>query len=574
MRKITIVIASAILLGSLSVRPSLLAARQADTVATAPDTAGTAVLGTADQPAPLILGPDTLLTISVRVGPFTAMERVRAIRSRLEALVDDPLVSGDSVKVVNFGNRHELYCRGSSIMAITDADAGVKGMNRADLAEQDRGIIAAALDREIKSSSLFSILMRVLVVSVASLALVLLVGGLNRLARILRGKVNAWATGKAVAIRIQKAEFVSTEKLVHLSTFVMRVAIGALIVFLVYIYLGILFGQFPATRGITETLINLVMVPVRSVWEGLVSYLPNLFFIAVIVIFASLVIRLLRWFATEVEKGTIELPGFYREWSDPTYKLVRFIVLAFALVVVFPYLPGSGSPAFQGVGVFLGLLLSLGSASAISNMVAGFVLIYMRAFNVGDRVRVADTVGDVIEKSLLVTRIRTTKNVDITVPNGLVLGSHIINYSSMAGKQGLILHTSVTIGYDAPWRTVHDLLIAAALTSERIIPEPRPFVLQKSLSDFYVEYEINAYTNDSHAIERTYSALRANIQDRFNEAGVEIMSPHYTSVRDGNATAVPDEYIPPAPPPRAFRIFPISGLFGKGGKDEGKGGPG
>jgi small-conductance mechanosensitive channel len=169
-------------------------------------------------------------------------------------------------------------------------------------------------------------------------------------------------------------------------------------------------------------------------------------------------------------------------------------------------------------------------------------------------VKIADTIGDVLEKTLLVTRVRTIKNVDITIPNSLVLSSHVINFSSSAQAYGLILNTTVTIGYDAPWRKVHETLIAAAKTTESILPEPEPFVLQTALNDFYVSYELNAYTDKSQGMARIYSALHQNIQDRFNEAGIEITSPHFRALRDGNQTTIPADYISENYQPPAFRV--------------------
>jgi small-conductance mechanosensitive channel len=545
-----------------------------DTAQAPPDTIHLTTASSVDAPAPVTIGTDTLFSISVRLGPVTPSERAAAIRARLEKLLADPLVRGDSVVVVDFGDHHELYCRGTSIMGVTGADARAAGRARAELAAEYRGIVAAVLDSEIESMSLLSFILRILMVVGATLVLILLLWGRKRLLRAVQEKTSSWAAGQGFSIRIQKAEILSGERVLNIVRMAVNAAGAAVLVLMAYVYIAIVFNVFRVTRGWTATLLDLVTNPLASVWNGFIDYLPNIFFIAVIVLVTTLILRFLSWIASEIGRGTIVLTGFYREWAGPTYKLLRFIVLAFSLVVVFPYLPGSGSPAFQGVGVFLGLLLSLGSASAISNLVAGFVLIYMRAFGVGDRVRVADTVGDVVEKSLLVTRIRTIKNVDVTVPNGLVLGSHIVNYSAIARKTGLILHTSVTIGYNAPWKTVHDLLVSAALKTGDVLPEPRPFVLQTQLSDFYVEYEINAYTAEANLMQNTYSALRANIQDAFNEAGVEIMSPHYTSVRDGNHTSIPDPYLPKpyvAPP---FRIFPVGGQAGKGGEGPGPDSPG
>jgi small-conductance mechanosensitive channel len=248
------------------------------------------------------------------------------------------------------------------------------------------------------------------------------------------------------------------------------------------------------------------------------------------------VIRFTRFLFREVERGSITLPGFYAEWADPTFKLVRFALIAFAFVAAFPYLPGSQLPAFRGISVMLGLMLSLGSSSVISHLMAGLVLTYLQGFKIGDRVQIGDAVGDVVEKTLLVTRVRTVKNELIAIPNGLVMAKHIINYSQQARNGGLILHTTLTIGYDTPWRQVHALLKEAALATDGVLADPAPFVLQTALNDFHVSYQLNAHTDRPAEMAATYSRLHQNIQDRFNQAGVEIMSPYYAALRDGNAS--------------------------------------
>jgi small-conductance mechanosensitive channel len=286
-----------------------------------------------------------------------------------------------------------------------------------------------------------------------------------------------------------------------------------------------------------------------------VSFLPNLVNLLIIILVTNYGLKLLHFIFREIGRGTVSFENFPADWAEPTYQLVRFIVVALDLVIAFPYLPGSASPAFQGVTIFIGALFSLGSTSVVANIVAGVVLTYTRAFKVGDRVKIAETIGDVLEKSLLVTRVRTIKNVEITIPNSLVLGSHIVNYSSVSQKErGLILNTSVTLGYDLPWREVHKALIKAALITTDVLPEPSPFVLQTSLDDFYVNYEINAYTSKPHNMAVIYSELHQNIQDACNEAGLEILSPHYNSVRDGNTTSIPKEYLPKDYRPPLFNI--------------------
>jgi len=223
-------------------------------------------------------------------------------------------------------------------------------------------------------------------------------------------------------------------------------------------------------------------------------------------------------------------------------------------VAAYPYIPGSSSPAFQGISVFLGLLISLSSSAAIGNIVSGTVLTYTGGFRLDDRVKIGDTIGDIVETSMLVTKIRTIKNVVVSIPNAVVLSSPMVNYSALARQEGLILHTGVTIGYDAPWRQVHELLITAARRTRGIVETPAPFVLQTALNDFYVAYEINAYTHEPQRMVQIYSDLHANIQDAFNEAGVEIMSPHYGALRDGNTIAIPGDYVAPGYEAPAFRV--------------------
>jgi small-conductance mechanosensitive channel len=220
------------------------------------------------------------------------------------------------------------------------------------------------------------------------------------------------------------------------------------------------------------------------------------------------------------------------------------LIIAFVLVVAYPYIPGSESPAFKGVSIFMGVIFSLGSTSTIAGMTAGMTLIYMRSFREGDVVKIGEATGVVLQRKMMVTRLKTFKNEEVFIPNSSILTSHVVNYSQQARGEGVILHTTVTIGYDAPWETVHGLLIAAAGATDHILQAPQPFVLQTALNDFYVSYELNAYTDSPQFMPRIYSKLHENVQNKFNEAGVEIMSPHYAQVRDGNRTTIPDNYLP------------------------------
>jgi small-conductance mechanosensitive channel len=379
----------------------------------------------------------------------------------------------------------------------------------------------------------------------ATAVLVLLLRALRYLFRRTRAAIHGWRASLP-SLRIQKYELLSAGRIADFLILAAKIVSTALFLLILYVYASLVLGFFPWTRGYAQALLRYVFSAVVLAGQTILGYLPNLLVILLIVVAAFYLIRFTHVIFTEIGKGNITFSSFHPDWAEPTYKIVRFLILIAAAIVVFPYLPGSRSPAFRGISIFLGVLFSLGSTSAVANIVAGVILTYMRAFRLGDRVQIADTVGDVIETSLLVTRIRTIKNVEITIANSMVLNSHIINFSGsvQAGGEGLILHTTVTIGYDAPWRQIHQLLMDAALATAGITDQPAPFVLQTALDDFYVHYQINAYTNQPGRMQLTYSDLHQNIQDKFYEAGVEIMSPHYSTIRDGNRIAIPDDYLP------------------------------
>jgi small-conductance mechanosensitive channel len=312
----------------------------------------------------------------------------------------------------------------------------------------------------------------------------------------------------------------------------------------VYIALPILFGIFPWTKNMAQTLFGYILDPLKDIALGLWNFLPNLFTIVVIVVVFRYVLKGLYFLKSEIQVENLKIPGFYPDWAAPTYQIVKVLVFAFMVVVIFPYLPGSDSPIFQGVSVFLGFLFTFGSAGSLSNIIAGLVLTYMRLFKMGDRVMIGNISGDVIEKNMLVTRVRTIKNEIISIPNATVMNSHTINYSSDAPEKGLIMHSTITIGYDVPWREMHEVLVQAALKTPLLLDEPAPFVLQTSLDDFYVSYQINAYTREPNKQAKIYSDLHQNIQDGCNAAGIEIMSPHYRAARDGNQSTIPADQLP------------------------------
>jgi small-conductance mechanosensitive channel len=306
---------------------------------------------------------------------------------------------------------------------------------------------------------------------------------------------------------------------------------------------------FPWTRYFAGNLLDYVLTPLGKMGTAVVDNIPNLIFLGLLVVIIGYLLKLMRLFFEGVARKRVTISGFDSDWARPTYKIVRLLVIAFAVIVAYPYIPGADSPAFKGVSLFIGVIFSLGSSSAIGNLIAGYMLTYRRAFRVGDRVKINDIIGDVVEARLQVTHLRTVKNEEIIMPNSVIINSHVTNYSSLSQTQGLILHTTVTIGYDVPWRQVDALLLLAAERTEGLLKEPRPFVHHTSLDDFYITYELNAYTGDPKKMAQTYSDLHRHIIDAFNEHNVQIMSPHYES-DPGDSKVVPKErwYAPPAEP--------------------------
>ncbi|WP_449244521.1 mechanosensitive ion channel family protein [Desulfobacca acetoxidans] len=396
-----------------------------------------------------------------------------------------------------------------------------------------------------------------LAITLATVALfLLLIQVVNRLAKKANTRLEAWQVERIPSLKIQSYELLSAERLTAILKGLVRILRYACYLILSYTFIPLVLSVFPGPRKYVLQYLSYIIVPLETLFHGIVAFIPNFFFIVVIILVIRYVLKAIKLIFGEIQSGRVSFAGFQQEWAEPTYKLVRFLLIAMAVVLVSPYLPGFGSPAFQGISIFFGLLLSLGSTAAIANMVAGIALTYMRPFKVGDRVKIADTVGDVVEKTLLITRVRTIKNVEVTIPNSMVLGSHMINFSGLAQEGRLIIYTSVTIGYDAPWRQVHDLMIAAGKATSGVAAEPEPFVLQTSLNDYSVTYELNAYTADAHRLLQIQSDLHQNIQDKFNEAGMEIMSPLYASVRDGNQVTIPEDYLPKGYTPKGFRILP------------------
>lgn len=368
---------------------------------------------------------------------------------------------------------------------------------------------------------------------------------------------------KLPSVKLQNLELVTKNSI--RSYFVLSVNVIRFLVAssFIYIYLSLVLNLFSWSQRLGSLLVQVTLNFLKQVTLTILGYIPNLFVIILIVVISYSVIRLSRKIFKEIENGKLTIPGFYPAWATPTANLLSIGIIAFAAVSIFPYLPGGNSPALQGVSIFVGVLFSLGSTAVVGNLVSGVVLIYTRAFSKGDRVTIGGITGDVIDDALLVTRIRTTKNKIVTIPNGMVLGGYIINFSDTSKSDSappLIVHLTITLGYDVPWRKVHQVLLAAASETNDVLPDPAPFILQTALNDFYVSYELNASIDQPLKIELIKSELHQKIQDKCNENDIEILSPHYQALRDGNMTTIPAEYLAKdyTAPPFQFTIDPSS----------------
>jgi len=435
------------------------------------------------------------------------------------------------------------------IMSVFDADAELEGFHREDLArgyaERIRGAVEAYRRDRSPRNLLVGAGASLVATVVLAVALLLLIRLWRRLNVILEHRY----TRRLHSFEIQSVQFIHADRIRESVRTALRVVRALVILGLAYLYLHFVLVRFPWTRPTATQLLGYVLSPLATMGGALLTHLPNLVFLVILIAVTRYALKILALIFTGIERGAITFAGFEREWATPTYRIVRIAVIGFMAVVAYPYIPGSESAAFKGMSIFFGLVFSLGASSVVGNLLAGYSLIYRRTFKVGDRVKINDVIGDVAAMRLQVTHLRTIKNEDVIVPNSVVLASEVVNYSSYAARDGVIIHTTVGIGYEVPWRQVEAMLLQAASRTPGLQAVPPPFVLQKSLDDFAVKYELNAYCSDAHAMVSLSTALNRNVQDVFNEYGVQIMTPAYESDPASPKVVPRDQwYQPPARP--------------------------
>lgn len=491
------------------------------------------------QGVPVIVDDDTLFYFYAKRGGHTPQQRAENVANDITALGKRFNLKPDSLYIESSDIVTDVMYDNKVIVSFTDQDGLWEGCTRDQLAADKRLVILEKLKVMKEEHGFLQLCKRVAYFVLVLVGQFLLFWGTNWLFRRVKVRIVKLRNTRLKPFSIQDYELLDTHKQVKLLIFLASLVRYAFMLLQLLLSVPLLFSIFPQTKNLAFQLFSYIWNPVKSILVGIVSYIPNLFTIFVICLAIRYLVRLFRYLAGEVQSERLKLRGFYPDWAIPTYHIIRFLLYAFMIAMIYPYLPGSNSGVFQGISVFVGLIVSLGSSTVIGNIIAGLVITYMRPFKIGDRIKLNDTTGNVIEKTPLVTRIRTPKNEVVTIPNSFVMSSHTVNFSQSAREYGLIIHSEVSIGYDVPWRKVNKLLIEAALNTPGVVDDPRPFVLSTSLNDWYPVYQVNAYIKDADKLAQIYSDLHQNIQDRFCEEGVEIMSPHYMAMRDGNASTVP-----------------------------------
>ena len=480
---------------------------------------------------PLVFYGDTLYSVYSSLGPYDVQTRVKHLEEKLYSLYKKPFFFSDSLKVKHSNGFFNINYQNEVISAITATDALWANTTAEELANNQTKIIKESIVKHRKQNSLKNNIFRIaellLIIGIA-LGLIWL---MNRFFRFFKGLFLTPKNRFLKGIKIKNYEIVKQKHILRVLDKIISLFKIVLIFLLFVTVIPLAFSIFPSTQNWSEVIREWLWDPVKKIWISVLTYFPKLITIAIILFIVHHILRFLRFLALEIERGVLNIKGFYPEWAKTTYSLVRFVLLMLTLVVIFPYLPGSDSDAFKGISVFLGILISVGSSSAVANAVAGLVITYMRPFQKGDWIKTGDVIGIVIEKNALVTRLKTINNEDVSVPNSSVLSGATINYSSLGRSNGLVITAKIKARYDYSHNLIEELLLEAALRTKDVSKTPHPYVFQLSLEEVNVVYELNAFTFAPENMYFIKSDLIKNIQNVFRQAKVEIHSTQYVEIK-------------------------------------------
>ena len=480
---------------------------------------------------PIVFEKDTLYYLYTSYGPYDIDTRVKYVEEKLKELYNDPYFVADSIKIKPAGDYLSVMYNDKTITGVSIVDALWENSSQTELAQRYANIIKNTIVKYKEQNSLKSVLIRLAELLLVFFITFILVWAINRLFDFLK-KITLNSEHRFLtSIRIRNYDFIKKPGIVKALVKILAILRIVFLLFLLITIIPLIFDIFSSTQYLSKIIVQWISEPIKNVGIAIIGYFPHLFYIVIIAVITRYVLKILRFFALEIERGILKIKGFHPEWAHTTYVLARMMLWVLALVIMFPHLPGSDSDAFKGISIFLGVLISLGSSSAISNAIAGIVISYMRPFQVGDWIKSGEIIGAVIEKNALVTRLKTINNEDITIPNSAILSGATMNFTSIGKEIGLALNVQVKVRYDYSDNLVEELLIEAALKTNGISPKPHPYIFQISLSELNAVYELNAYTFHPENMYFIKSDLTKNIQSTFRQANIEIFSTQYVEIR-------------------------------------------
>lgn len=467
---------------------------------------------------------------SVRgISSFPAAKRAAGVSERIEQAAKDITILPEAISIEHYSDYSIIKAGELAIIHIYEADAKLEGVARNVLADIIRLNVSSSISKYRHDRSHPVILKSLLYSAIAAVIFIGALFLLLWLFKIIRKSIQKRIQKKIASVESISFNLIKSNHLWQAFHVLLNTFRAILLTYLSVVFLDYVLSLFPWTNALSKYILRIIVDPVEELGRAIVAYFPKFIFLIIIYFITKYLLQLIRLFFSGIQQGGIIIKDFNPEWAISTYKIVRVFVLALAVVIAYPYIPGSDSVAFKGVTVFVGVLFSLGSSSFIGNLIAGYSMIYRGAFKVGDRIEVDGQIGFVEEQRLLVTRLRSHKNEEIVLPNSILLNSKIVNYSSRSLDSGVVVHVVVGIGYETPWRQVDAMLKLAVKRTNGLLTNPPPFVLKKALADYAVNYEINAYCTDIPNINSIYSELNQNILDVFNENNVQIMTPSYVA---------------------------------------------
>ena len=518
-------------------------------VAAAVDTPALPAAATPPQ-AKLVFANRVIFIFRTSLSGFSPDDRAEGARKRLDAALSRNGQQQAGIHPINEGT--QVMLDGALLFLVSPADINpLAGDTTDSVATESAALLSKALAERREQASPRYLLIAAALCAAATLAYGLILRCLYLLHRWVGTRSTQAISRRLGEVKVKNVRVLDAEHYVRFMRHLVNLLIWGLRLMATYLWVAFVLGKIPYSRSWGERLQDYLIDVVTGVAQSIVNALPGLVLVAVIAAIARLVMLTLGSVFKRVESGELQVGWLDRDTAVPTRRIANVVIWLFALAMAYPYLPGAQTAAFQGVSVLVGLMVSIGASSIVGQGASGLILMYARSLRKGEYVRIGESEGTVVELGMFETRLRTGLGEEITMPNAWVLSNTTKNYSRAYPGTGYVLDTTVTIGYDTPWRQVHAMLELAAARTEDIAATPKPYVMQIGLSDFYPEYRLVAYSTVETPRRRAdvLNQLHQQIIDVFNEYGVAITSPHFTQ-EPATSHVIPKEnwYAAPARP--------------------------